>query len=231
MNRNACIAAIAGLALALPSLASAAVDPVDPNALPGGTFSPMVGFAFTTGGDTLVDMVLYSAQDGHFMGTDAVKAGGQDFAYLGGEFRPRGTRLAIQGTVGYHWSSKAGMDNTVTFSRVPIEVVGLYRVFDQIRFGAGARFDTRVHMNGAGTQASAPQYQQDYDNAFGGVLKAEWLILPDTGIELRYTRIHYKMSSIGGQTPEQWMTSYPNDPPLQTTFDGSGWGLGLNLHF
>jgi hypothetical protein len=229
MKKTALAAAIASLALALPTLASAAADPMDPGAPAAGVFHPMVGFAFTAGGSQLVEEYLYNADDGHFMGTDAVKAGAQDFAYVGAEIQPAGTRFALQTIAGYHWSSKAAMTNTVTFSRVPIEAVALYRAFDAWRFGAGVRFDTRVHMNGAGDQASSPYFQQDYDNAVGGVLKAEWMMLPDTGLELRYTHIHYKLRSIGGMTPDDYMASAGY--PVATTIDGSGWGLGLNLHF
>lgn len=214
----AALAAAAGLlALVAPFAAHADAAPPEPA---GVVLSPMVGFAFTTGGERLVHVIIVNQDTGAYMGSTAVKAGGQDYAYLGGELRFPRARLAVQATVGYHWDSKGGNNVDVTFSRVPFELVGLYQPLDWLRIGGGVRYDTRVHMTGKG-DASDPMIQQTFANAFGPVLKAEFMVQPDAGIELRWTDMKYKLRSVGGVDVSD----------MDVKASGRAFGVGVDLHF
>ena len=217
-RRPAAPAAIlaATLAALAPAAAHADAAPADT----GLTFSPMAGFAFTNGGERLVRVIIVNADDGSYMGSTAVKAGGQDYLYAGGELRFPGRRFALQGTIGYHWDSKGGNDVDVTFSRTPIELVGLWQPVHWLRVGGGVRYDMRVRMSGKGN-ASAPEYQAEFANAFGPVLKAEFMIQPDTGLVLRWSKVDYKLRKVGGEDASS----------ADYTADGRSFGVGLDLHF
>lgn len=210
--------AFAALAAALAPLAAHAdASPSDAGAT---TFRPMAGFAFTAGGEPLVHVVILNQQDGSYMGSTAVKAGGQDYLYLGGELRMPAARLTLQGTAGYHWDSKAGIGLDVTFSRVPYELVALYQPLNWLRVGGGVRYDTRVHMNGK-FNAADPQYQLHFANAFGPVLKTEFVVNPDFGITMQWSKVDYKLRSQGGEDVSD----------LGVKADGRSFGVGAEIHF
>jgi len=217
MNARHLLIAAASVVALSPAVSHADAAPADDRAV---VFSPMAGFAFTAGGEPLVHLIIINQNTGAYMGSTAVKAGGQDYLYLGGELRFRQAHMALQGTAGYHWDSKSGIGTDVTFSRVPFELIGLYQPLDWLRVGGGVRYDTRVHMNGKGN-ASDPVYQQEYANAFGPVLKVEWLALPDTGIYLRWSKVNYKLRTVGGED-----ASF-----LDVKQDGRSFGMGVDLHF
>lgn len=217
--RTALTFSIVAAAVALvPSAAFADAAPASSDG--GVTISPMAGFAFTAGGTPLVHITIVNQTTGQYMQSTAVKAGGQDFAYAGGELRFPSAHLALQALAGYHWDSKGGNNLDITFSRVPIELVALYQPVSWLRVGGGLRYDTHVHMTGEG-DASVAEIQQRYGNAVGEVLKAEWMVLPDTGIELRWTNIKYKLRSVGGVDASA----------LDYSVSGRSFGAGLNLHF
>jgi hypothetical protein len=217
MNARHLLLATASVVALSPAVSRADAAPADDRAM---VFSPMAGFAFTAGGTPLVHVVIVNENTGAYMGSTAVKAGGQDYLYLGGELRFPRSHLALQGTVGYHWDSKGGNNLDVTFSRLPIEVIGLYQPLSSLRIGGGVRYDTRVNLSGKG-DADIPELQQKYGNAFGPVLKVEYLVLPDTGIELRWSKMTYKLKSVGGA----------DAAGLGYSVDGRSFGAGVNLHF
>jgi len=182
--------------------------------LPDGAmvFSPMVGMAFTGGGKTLA-AVQYS--DGS---TQKIKSGGLVYLYGGGELRFVGSPLAVRGTVGYHVDDTSADNGSVTFSRVPFELVGLFNLDERFRLGAGVRYDTNVHLSGSGAGASA-DLPQRFDNAAGAVVKAEWMAFREVGIELSYVNIRYRISTVAGV------------PATGPSIDGSHVGLGFNYHW
>lgn len=208
----------AALACSLPLAALAAPSPaVEEDKV----FSPMLGFAFTAGGTGVYHVTIVNQDTGTVMDTSEIKAGAQDFVYAGAEFRPRGTPIAIQGILGYHWDERSALNGEINFSRTVFELTGLYKVLPWLRVGGGLRYDMRVRLNGK-EQGSQPETTWEMGNALGGVVKAEWLVTPDTGIEMRWHKINYKIKTVGGQD----VSGQPD-----TTIDGRGFGVGLNLHF
>lgn len=212
MTLNKILAPVAlAAAMAVPSLSQA--QGVRP--LPDGTtvFSPMVGLAFTGGGKTLKS-VQY--QDGS---TQDIKSGGLAFFYLGGEFRWVGSPMALQGLVGYHYDTTAANNGNVRFSRVPVEVTGMFNPAERFRVGAGLHYDTNLQLTGSGAGASS-DLPVKYRNAAGFVIKGEWMAFQEVGLELSYVGVRYK--------PDLASSAPGTDP---ATVDGSHFGIGFNYHW
>jgi hypothetical protein len=221
MKLNAAPAVVAlAIASLAPTLSHAQSTPSDvPDVAftaPAFRVSPMIGAFLTGGGEKLATLEYTdgSSQD--------VTTGGLLDLHAGLELRPRGP-FAVQGTVGYHVSIAGARNGDVTFSRVPIELIGLFEFAPHWRFGLGARYDTNVKLSSSG--AASGVGAQEFDNAFGGVAEVEWMVTRRMGIVLRYVNESYRYSY-----------TYVNSDNDQITVgharvDGSHGGLGLDFHF
>src|SRR5687767_12881436 len=104
---------------------------------------PLLGAGITFGGDTLATVVY---TDGS---SEDIKGGGLVHLYGGAEI-PLGSAVALQATIGYHVDNSSGRDGSVRFSRMPIDLVALYRLNDQFRIGAGAQIINNPELKGSG---------------------------------------------------------------------------------
>ena len=83
-------------------------------------FRPLLGATITGGGETLAT-VLYT--DGS---TQEVRSGGLVHLFAGIEYQ--GAGFAVQANVGYHVDDTSGRNGSVKFARVPVELLGFWRV-------------------------------------------------------------------------------------------------------
>ncbi len=204
------LASTAALAAALLAPLAAQAQELVPGAV---RVSPMFGLDFTGGGKTLAD-VQY--QDGS---TQKIRSGGTAQFYVGGELRQVASPIALQATIGYHYDTTTADNGDVTFSRVPFELLGMFNVQERFRLGAGLRYDSNVHMGASGA-ADSPENHVKFDNAAGLVLKAEYMVFHEVGLEVKYVNIRYKATEIGGQQ----ISGAPS-------IDASHFGIGMNYHF
>lgn len=164
---------------------------------------PLLGAGFTFGGDTLVT-VTYN--DGS---SEDIKGGGLVHLYGGAEV-PLGTAMALQATIGYHVDNSSGRDGSVRFSRMPIDLIALYRLNDQFRIGAGAQIINNPELKGSGV---ASGLNVKFKNATGVVLEGEYTVSPNAGVKLRYVNAKFKPEVGTGEA------------------DGNHLGLMLNWYF
>jgi hypothetical protein len=204
---------VAAAALIAPALSQAQQAPLPPGSL---VVSPMMGFAFTasTGGNNKLATLVYT--DGT---TSSVHAGGLGYLYGGAELHPVGAPFALRGTVGFHWDTTGANNGNATFSRIPVEVVGMFEPIERIRFGAGVRYDSSVHMSASGAANGAGMHQ-GFESAAGVVVKVEYRTFREVGIELGYTDIHYKLNELDG-------VAISGGPSV----NGSNVSLGFNYHW
>ena len=205
MKQLIALAALAASAFA-PTLAHAGLDSGNP-------VHPLVGIAITGGGDKLssVDYTNGDSQD--------ITAGGLVQFYGGAEYHEKDSPFGVQATFGYHVDSTHARNGNQTFSRWPIEVIGLFNLTPKFRVGVGARYASspKFTSGGAGDIGDA-----DFKAQVGGLVMGEWLITPSMGLQLRYVHENYK---IGGHCPN------PGVCVGETTIDGSHGGLGFNYYF
>lgn len=171
------------------------------------TVRPMLGLMGTFGGDKIGGVVFTDNS------TQAVTAGGTAYLFGGVEVRPVGSPVSFLGTVGYHVSNAGGDNGELRFERIPVELLALVDVGPTVRLGAGLRYDSNVNMTGSGA-ASIDTVK--WDNALGGVFRAEFMVGQHVGFEARYVAMHYTYSDTG---------------PVKTRVDGSHGGIGINYYF
>lgn len=163
------------VALAVGTIATA-------QAQTGPKFRPLIGAGFTFGGDTLATV---SYTDGS---SEDIKGGGLVHLYAGGEFK-LGDKVSVQGTVGYHVDNSSGRDGSVRFSRMPVDLIALYHLNDQVRLGVGAQFINNPELKGSGVASSV---NLKFKSTTGVILEGEYMFSPNAGAKLRYVDAKFK---------------------------------------
>lgn len=124
-----------------------------------------------------------------------IDGGGSVTLYAGLDYRA-GPQFSVQGTVGYHVDSAAGMNGDVRFERVPVELLGYFHVNDKVRAGAGLR-----HVTGVGLRAGGVGQEQVGDHEFedttGALAEIEYLYSPQLGFKLRFVNDKFKEKTDG----------------------------------
>lgn len=148
-----------------------------PSGNPVGGVRPLIGVGLSTGGDKLVQLTYDGAVSQH------LSAGGRFMAYGGAEWRAT-EQVDVQATVGYHLSDTTPLPDTgLRFARVPLNLVGYYRVAPDWRLGVGVEYAARPRISGTG---AADGVRRTYRGSTGAVVEAEYLFMPQMGVKLRY---------------------------------------------
>jgi hypothetical protein len=195
MNAKTLLASAAlALAVAMPSHAAEGLRPV-------------LGLDLTGGGESLIS-VEYNG------GTRReISSGGLMHVFGGLEYTEPGAAWTIQATVGYHFDRASASNGSVSFSRVPVEVLGFWNANDHWRFGGGLRKATSSRFDVSGV---LNDYATDFNmrTSLGFVLQAEYQFGQHGSVFLRYVDEKYKSNHlVGGEV------------------DGSHGGLGFAWRF
>lgn len=140
-----------------------------------------------------------------FFGRFGVGFGGENFAsghYVNsGEYWEIGTgsgmkyaigadyriseKVTLQGSVGREVSTVPNAANgDLTFTRVPVELLGFYNLSKEFRVGGGLRYATNSNMTGNGVVAGWSGLG-GYEASTGGVLEAQYLFATSQAKEAR----------------------------------------------
>ena len=155
---------------------------------------PMVKVGFDFGGETLAT-VRYD--DGT---TRTIKS--NDGLFFGGgvsilnEAKDIETEIAMT----YKIARITAANGDLEWTRVPLDVLVFYRA-PRIRVGGGVTYHMNPEVTGSGV---ARNVNLQFDNAFGLILQADWLIMDrktlTMALGLRYTNIEYKLKG-SSETP------------------------------
>ena len=170
-------AAVAALTIALTLAASVA------HAADGGPplkFS--LGGGITAGGDNLVE------------GSGAEMNAGRGLQVFAGAEYWVAEPFALQMNLGFQIDRRKAAGGTLRFQRFPLELMGLFAVTNNLRFGAGAQFVFGAKLRGSG---DASALNQDYRHATGRVLEGEFLITPHSAVKLRFVKENFTPSRDG----------------------------------
>ena len=167
--RSAAIAALtAALALTVAPAARAADG--------GGPLKFSLGGGITAGGDNLVE------------GSGAEMKAGRGLQVFAGAEYWVAEPFAVQMNLGLQIDRRKADGGTLRFQRFPLELMGLYAVTNNLRFGAGAQFVFGARLRGSG---DASALNQDYKHATGRVLEGEFLITPHSAVKLRFVKENF----------------------------------------
>ena len=179
---------IAALACTL-STAYAAPSYVGGN---GGSFTPFAGMGLTYGGDQVSDTVPFENSSSSSLHGGALI----DFR-AGFEYQTLNSPWSFQVSLGYHVAKVAAKNGSLTFGRIPLEVLAHWDVSNSWRFGGGLRkaLSSKVHTSGLGDGYAQ---EQDYTSSIGIVVEAETFFSPQLGLKLRAVSEKYK-PQVGGK--------------------------------
>jgi opacity protein-like surface antigen len=146
----------------------------------------LLGAGLTFGGDKLATVQF---SDGS---TEDIKGGGLVQLYGGVEFR-LGDQVSAQATVGYHVDDTSAASNgSVRFSRIPVDLLLLYRVNDKVRLGGGVQLANSPEVKGSGV---ASNIHLEFENATGAIIEGEYLFTPHVGMKVRYVSEKFKVKN------------------------------------
>ncbi len=149
---------------------------------------PLIGFGMTFGGDTLVS--------GSYSNGDSwkISSGGLFVFYAGAEFRVN-EQFAVQGTLGYHTDRISGENGSVRFSRVPLDLVGLYKINPQVRLGGGLQHASSPKVSGSGVLGN---FNGDFKASTALVLECEYMFGEKLGVKGRFVGHKFKAANGAG---------------------------------
>lgn len=130
--------------MTLLSAVALACGPAVAQEAPTFPIKPFVGAGLTFGGKKLVEAVM---EDGS---KESVSSGGFVDLRAGIEYPISGTAWAVQASVAYHVDDISASNGSFEFSRIPVEVLGMYTVNNEWRAGVGLRKATSAKTTGEG---------------------------------------------------------------------------------
>lgn len=149
------------------------------------------GIGLTLGGDDL-STVQYSGGS-----TSDVKAG-QGFQISGGIDYRWSETVSTQLSVGYHVSGLFAENGSVSFKRIPVELLGYYHLDNNWRVGGGVRFVSGAHLGGSGAGVGYVA-DQDADSTVGYVVEGEYFFSPNLGLKIRGVQEKYNFEILGSK--------------------------------
>jgi hypothetical protein len=163
---------------------NAAAVPAKPH-----TFGWVLEGSLEMGGDLLGELLF---TDGS---TQKIYFGQGGTAAFGFELRPAALpNFGVRSTVGIKFTTNASENADISFTRIPVEVVGSYYLPRDWRVGAGLAYHASAKFNGDGF---APDVT--YDPAAGATLELgwRWAALTYTSMEYKANGDSFDASAIG----------------------------------
>jgi hypothetical protein len=149
---------------------------------------PFVKAGADVGGDTLVTVV--------FVGGDTERIKANEGFYFGGGISFLNEAKTLEGelSLSYKFNSITASNGDVDWTMMPVEALLFYRL-PQWRLGGGFAYHLNPKLDGSGVIGGL---NVKFDDAFGIVLQADYLIRPNFAVGVRYTDVKYEVSGGGG---------------------------------
>lgn len=165
----------------------------------------------TYGGDTIATAVY---TDGT---TVSIKGGSLLQFGIGGLYQFDTTPLALMLSANYHIDTASGSNGSLTFSRVPVEMLAYYTGKERFRIGGGLRIVNSPEYN-----STLSGNKITFDNATGVVGEIGYHLTKQGWLNFRFVSEKYQAKT---RTSGGWTYSLAGSAPL------SGSHLGMNFTF
>jgi hypothetical protein len=131
----------------------------------------MGGIAMANGGGVITTGTISVIGTSHVIPFE-VKAGMDTQYRLGLEYRLF-SHLALQGSVGYSITEPMGINGSLEFTTIPVELLAYANITQSLRVGAGVR-KARADLTGSGVASNSPELGS-YASTVGKVLEVQYL--------------------------------------------------------
>jgi hypothetical protein len=142
--------------------------------LPARDWHGFVSYGATSGGDRVIRVTWVDRVTRVPQRSANLYAGALSELRLGVNYRPTGSTWGLQASVGRHSDYASGTDGSLDFRRTPLELLGHWYAWPQVRLGFGVRQATQARLVGKG---NAEPLNTTFQASPGAVLEAEWLLL------------------------------------------------------
>lgn len=167
---------------------------------------PMVKTGYDFGGETLATVVYTDGTTRSIKSNEGLFFGG------GASILNEAKTIEAEIALTYKIARINATNGDLDWTRMPLDVLVFYRM-PRIRVGGGLTYHMNPEVEGSGV---ARNVNLQFDNAFGVILQADWLIMDrktlTMALGLRYTNIEYKL---------QGTTASPNTSGMGLTFSVS----------
>jgi hypothetical protein len=178
----------------------------------GSNWRFVAGVGFGSGGDTIASGSITTTGTNRVVDFDVKPGDGLQYR-AGAEYR-LADRVSLQASLGYSVSDPMGMNGSLTFTTVPVELLGFVNLTEAWRIGGGLRNSSAemkatgvsANWSGAGTYTSSP----------GSVFEAQYL-----------AKFGSQKSQFGGSF-RYVSESFTHN---SATFSGNHYELGLVLYY
>ena len=158
----------------------------------GSNWRFFAGLGIANGGESISSGTITNVSTGLQTPYDVRTGTGLQYR-LGTDYRIAG-RLTLQGSIGYSANDPMGNNGSLTFTTIPVEILGFVNLTEALRVGGGVR-STSAEMKGSGV-SSGMSVIGTYASTVGTVAEAQYLFpLPNStpgyqnsrfGVSLRY---------------------------------------------
>lgn len=175
------------------------------------------GLGLGGGGETITSGTITNVSNNSVVPFE-IRPGAGPQLRMGAEF-PLGSALALQATVGHSAVAPMGFNGSLTFTTIPLEVVALVPLGEQLRLGLGLR-KAYAELTGSGVAANSPALGV-YDTSLGGVAEVQYLFASGPGGSL-------KQQSQFGLSVRYVAETYQRNG---YSFNGNHYELGVVLYY
>lgn len=160
--------------------------------------NPIIQLGYDFGGTTLATVDRFDYYTGYE--TAKIRAGQGLSFEAGAAVSNEASNLELQFLVGYKFDRESAENGAVTWDRIPFTALGMIKS-NKWKFGGGITYHLNPKLSGSfsGYDNNGDYFNDSvndsYDNAFGGVIQAQYTLSESSAIGLRGTFIEYKLKS------------------------------------
>ena len=160
--------------------------------------NPMLQFGYDFGGETLATVEKYDYYDGYE--TSKIRAGqGLNFE-VGAAISSQESPMEFQFLIGYKVDRESTSNGSVTWDRIPLTAIAMVKK-NRWKFGGGLTYHLNPELSGSFTGYDNngdyfnDSVDDEYDDALGGVVQAQFMISEAISVGVKGTFIKYKLKN------------------------------------
>jgi hypothetical protein len=180
------------------SLSLMAIVALNSNILMASDMNPILQFGYDFGGETLATVESYDYYDGYE--TSKIRAGQGINFEVGAAISSKESPIEVQFLIGYKVDRESTSNGSVTWDRIPMTAIAMVKK-NKWKFGGGLTYHLNPELSGSFTGYDNngdyfnDSVDDEYDDALGGVVQAQFMISETMSVGIKGTFIEYKLKN------------------------------------